>query len=184
MARRARGRRAQAGLPRATPEIVVRPVPTMLVGMAGGLVVGMTSVGSGSLIIIALMLLYPALRAAQLVGTDLVQAVPLVAAAAVGHLLHGDFRLDVATALVIGSVPGTIIGALVSSRAPAGLIRRALALILLASGLKLLGVSAGVTAVVLVLSIVVGPLVWMAARRLHGLAPSHYRAKRLQNQAG
>ena len=65
----------------------------MLVGVVGGLVVGMTSVGSGSLIIIALMLLYPTLRASELVGTDLVQAVPLVASAAIGHLIFGDFQL-------------------------------------------------------------------------------------------
>jgi uncharacterized membrane protein YfcA len=149
--------------------IVVRPLPTVLTGVVGGLVVGMTSVGSGSLMIIALMVLYPWLRASQLVGTDLVQAVPLVAAAAVGHLLFGDFRLDVTASLLIGSIPGVILGALASSRAPGGLIRRALALVLLASGLKLLGVPTTVTAVVLVACVILGPLAWMGARRQHGL---------------
>src|SRR5215213_8381825 len=62
--------------------IRVRVVPTLLVGAAGGLIVGLTSVGSGSLIIVALLALYPRLRANDLVGTDLVQAVPLVTAAA------------------------------------------------------------------------------------------------------
>ena len=61
---------------------MVRPIPTIVVGAVGGVVVGMTSVGSGSLIIIALMALYPALKASQLVGTDLLQAVPLVVSAA------------------------------------------------------------------------------------------------------
>jgi len=56
---------------------IVRPLPTLLVGALGGLLVGVTSVGSGSLIMITLLLLYPALPAAQLVGTDLMQAVPL-----------------------------------------------------------------------------------------------------------
>jgi uncharacterized membrane protein YfcA len=149
--------------------IVVRPLPTVLTGVVGGLVVGMTSVGSGSLMIIALMILYPRLQASQLVGTDLVQAVPLVAAAAVGHLLFGDFRLDVTASLLIGSIPGVILGALASSRAPGGLIRRALALVLLASGLKLLGVTTSVTAVVLVACVVLGPLAWMGARCRHGL---------------
>jgi uncharacterized membrane protein YfcA len=149
--------------------IVVRPLPTVLTGVVGGLVVGMTSVGSGSLMIIALMILYPRLQASQLVGTDLVQAVPLVAAAAVGHLLFGDFRLDVTASLLIGSIPGVILGALASSRAPGGLVRRALALVLLASGLKLLGVTTSVTAVVLVACVVLGPLAWMGARRRHGL---------------
>ena len=119
--------------------------------------------------IIALMILYPRLQASQLVGTDLVQAVPLVAAAAVGHLLFGDFRLDVTTSLLIGSIPGVILGALASSRAPGGLIRRLLALVLLASGLKLLGVATSVTAVVLVTCVILGPLAWMGARRQHGL---------------
>ena len=73
----------------------VKPIPTLLLGAVGGLVVGMTSVGSGSLIIVALLALYPMLRPGDLVGTDLVQAVPLVASAALGQLLFGDFQLNV-----------------------------------------------------------------------------------------
>ena len=149
--------------------LVARPLPTILIGVVGGLVVGMTSVGSGSLMIIALMLVYPRLQASQLVGTDLVQAVPLVASAAIGHLLFGDFRLAVALSLLVGSIPGVLLGAIASSRAPGGLIRRALALVLLASGLKLLGVTTSVTAVILVVSLVLGPLAWMGARRRNGL---------------
>ncbi len=140
-------------------EIVVRPIPTLLVGMVGGVVVGVSSVGSGSLIIVALIALYPALKANQLVGTDLVQAVPLVVSAALGHLLFGDFRLDLTVSLLIGSIPGVYLGARVSSRAPGGLIRAMLAVVLLASALKLLGVADLVTVAVLaaaVLVIVVG----------------------------
>ncbi|MBT2213876.1 sulfite exporter TauE/SafE family protein [Actinomadura sp. NEAU-AAG7] len=124
------------------PEITIRPVPTVLVGLVGGLVVGITSVGSGSLIIVALLALYPALKANQLVGTDLLQAVPLVFAAALGHLLFGDFRMEVTAALLVGSVPGVYIGSKISSRAPGGLIRRVLALVLVASALKMFGVGA------------------------------------------
>lgn len=163
------------------PEVVVRPFQTVLIGVVGGLVVGMTSVGSGSLMIIALMLLYPRLQASQLVGTDLVQAVPLVAAAALGHWLFGDVQLLVTGSLLLGSVPGTIVGAVVSSRAPGGIIRRALALVLLASGLKLLGVPTQITVVAIAGCLLVGPLVWMAARKWHGLTPSPFVAKRLQN---
>ena len=94
--------------------VPVRRIPTLLVGLIGGIVVGMTSVGSGSLMIVALMLLYPMLSSRELVGTDLVQAVPLVVAAAVGHLLWGDFELDLTASLLIGSIPGVIIGAHVS----------------------------------------------------------------------
>nr|MBA2272103.1 sulfite exporter TauE/SafE family protein [Chthoniobacterales bacterium] len=107
-------------LPEATP-IQVRPVPTMIVGALGGLIVGMTSVGSGSLIIIALLCLYPALSPGRLVGTDLVQAVPLVVSAAIGHLLFGDFQLDLTTALLLGCLPGVYLGARMSAYAPGGI---------------------------------------------------------------
>ncbi|HLV75870.1 MAG TPA: sulfite exporter TauE/SafE family protein, partial [Vulgatibacteraceae bacterium] len=107
-------RRRSGGTPEGdgatAPEITVRPVPTVLVGVVGGLVVGITSVGSGSLIIVALLALYPALKANQLVGTDLLQAVPLVFAAAIGHLLFGDFRMEVTAALLAGSIPGVYLG--------------------------------------------------------------------------
>lgn len=151
------------------PRVTVRPLPTVLIGVVGGLVVGMTSVGSGSLMIVALLVLYPRLTAAQLVGTDLLQAVPLVFAAAFGHLLFGDFQLDVTTSLLLGSVPGVYVGAQLSSRAPGGLIRRALAFVLLASALKLLNVSNTVTIAVLGVTLVAAPLLWMLARRRLGL---------------
>ena len=67
-----------------------------------------------------LLALYPALRPNDLVGTDLVQAVPLVAAAALGHVFFGDLHLDLAATIVLGSVPGVLLGARLSSRAPAG----------------------------------------------------------------
>lgn len=150
------------------PEVTVRKLPTILVGVVGGLIVGMTSVGSGSLIIIALMMLYPALKASNLVGTDLVQAVPLVASAALAHIFFGDFEMALTASLLIGSIPGVWIGAQLSSKAPGGIVRRALAFVLLASALKLLGVSNQVTGMVLVTSLVVAPLLWMAVRRRHG----------------
>jgi uncharacterized membrane protein YfcA len=145
--------------------IVARPVPTLLVGILGGLVVGMTSVGSGSLIIVALLLLYPSIRAGQLVGTDLVQAVPLVASASLGHLLFGDFQLDLTVSLLIGALPGVWVGAHVSSRAPGGIVRRALVVVLLASGLKLLGASTTTLVLVLGTVAVVGPVLWATVYR-------------------
>jgi len=62
-------------------EIVAKPGPTVITGMIGGLIVGMTSVGAGSLMIVMLLFLYPLISAKQLVGTDLTQAVPLTLAA-------------------------------------------------------------------------------------------------------
>ncbi|MDP9416429.1 MAG: sulfite exporter TauE/SafE family protein [Actinomycetota bacterium] len=134
------GRGSSAG-PDAEPQpIVVRKLPTLLAGVLGGVVVGMTSVGSGSLIIVALLLIYPTLRAKELVGTDLVQAVPLVAAASLGHLLFGDFRLDLTASLLLGAVPGVYVGARMSASIPGGVVRHALVVVLVASGLKLVGV--------------------------------------------
>ena len=144
--------RHRSGAGAAAP-ITVRPVPTLLLGAAGGLIVGLTSVGSGSLIIVALLMLYPALRANDLVGTDLVQAIPLVAAAALGHAFFGDLQLDIAGAVLLGSIPGVLLGARISSRAPAGLVRAALVVVLLASALKLLEVPNEIVGVVAVVAI-------------------------------
>ncbi|WP_084800197.1 sulfite exporter TauE/SafE family protein [Promicromonospora kroppenstedtii] len=147
------------------PEMVVRPVPTAILGAVAGLLVGMTSVGAGSVVIVVLLLLYPALKASQLVGTDLVQAVPLVAAASLGHLLYGDFSLGLTTSLLIGAIPGAWFGAHVSSRAPGGIIRRALAILLLASALKLLGASLPVVLGAAGAALVLGNLVWFWVKR-------------------
>ncbi|MFT4220217.1 MAG: sulfite exporter TauE/SafE family protein [Microbacterium sp.] len=158
-------------LPQDRPDIEVKVIPTIALGAIGGLIVGMTSVGSGSLIIIGLMMMYAGLKASQLVGTDLVQAVPLVVSAAIAHALFGDLDLAISIPLIIGSVPGAYIGAQLSSRLPGGFIRRALAFVLLASGLKLLEVSNEATGVILVSALVLGPVVWALIRRHHGFHP-------------
>lgn len=116
-----------------------RPL-TLLIGAVGGLVVGMTSVGSGSLMIVMLLFLYPGLKSNELVGTDLIQAIPLVGAAAIGHLFFGDVRFDLTTSLLVGALPGVYAGARLSSRAPDRVVRPALFLVLLTSGLKLVHV--------------------------------------------
>jgi hypothetical protein len=119
----------------------VRRVATVAVGLVGGLIVGVTSVGSGSLMIVALMLLYPLLSPRQLVGTDLVQAVPLVGAAALGHVIWGDLQFDLTGSLLLGSIPGVIIGAHWSSRANDAVVRPLLITVLVLSATKLLGAS-------------------------------------------
>jgi uncharacterized protein len=172
-------RTATPGSPAATepPAISVRPIPTVLVGVVGGVVVGMTSVGSGSLIIVALLALYPRLKSNQLVGTDLLQAVPLVMSAALGHILFGDFRFEVTAALLVGSIPGVYLGSLISSRAPGGLIRRVLAFVLLASALKMFDVSNAALAWTLVSVLVLGSAAWTLLRVRHGLPPLARREK-------
>jgi len=135
---------------------------TLLIGAVGGLLVGLTSVGSGSIVIVCLMLTYPTLRGAQLVGTDLVQAVPLVTSAALAHILVGNFELGLTTSILIGAVPAVYVGARLSSKAPEGVIRPAILLVLLASALKLLDVPTNVVAVVLLAVALVGLPVWGA----------------------
>ena len=133
------GRRRE-GMEAGEGELVVRPAVTIAVGAIGGLLVGLTSVGSGSLIIVMLMVAYPNLKARELVGTDLVQAIPLVASAAIGHLLLGDVRLGLTASLLAGGIPGVYLGARVSAQAPERLIRPTLFVILVTTGLKLVRV--------------------------------------------
>ena len=101
----------------------VRVGPTLAVGVIGGFLVGLTSVGSGSIIMISLLLLNPGMSARRLVGTDLVQAVPLVIAAAVGHVLVTGVDWSVIAPLVLGGAPGTFIGARLSARVPSRAVR-------------------------------------------------------------
>jgi uncharacterized membrane protein YfcA len=178
---RRHGRAWRAGTvgngPAETGRVAVKILPTVLIGIVGGVVVGMTSVGSGSLIIVLLLVLYPRLRAGELVGTDLVQAVPLVGAAALGHAIFGDVQIGLTAGLLVGAIPGVWLGARLSSRAPQMVVRRALALVLIASGLKLLSASNGQLLLTLVVVGIAGPLLWMAARHAVGL-PASWRTER------
>ena len=142
--------------------VAVKRVATLLIGAAGGFIVGMTSVGSGSLMIVMLLLLYPHLAAKELVGTDLVQAIPLVGAATLSHALFGHIDLGLTISLLIGSLPGVYLGARVSARAPDALIRPALIVILLGSALKLLDVQNAALAWTLGILVVVAIPLWGA----------------------
>jgi uncharacterized membrane protein YfcA len=144
----------------------VRRVLTLLVGVVGGLVVGVTTVGSGSLMIVALMLLYPTMMTRELVGTDLVQAVPLVAAAALGHVLWGNLEFGLTGSLLLGSVPGVIVGAQLSSRANDAAIRPVLVSVLVLTGAKLLAAPNEVLGAVIVIAVAVGGVLgWRAVQR-------------------
>ncbi len=121
-------------------DLTVRPVPTLVIGAVGGLIVGMTSVGAGSLMIVLLLFLYPMIGANQLVGTVLTQAVPLTVAAALGALAFGHVEFSVTTSIILGSVPAVFVGSLISSRAPDRYIRPVITFVIFASGLKYVGV--------------------------------------------
>jgi uncharacterized membrane protein YfcA len=173
-------RRVRGGVADADPNPPVRPLPTILVGALGGLLVGITSVGSGSVIMVALLMLYPGLAAVRLVGTDLVQAVPLVLAAAISNIALNGLDWHLLIPLVIGSVPGTLIGAKIAPKVPQSFIRRGIVVVLTMSGIALLD-KAGwaplgkeethpiLIGVVGLVMIVLVPLVWGLLRRTQGL---------------
>jgi uncharacterized membrane protein YfcA len=126
--------------------VQIHPFLTLAIGVFGGAMVGLTSVGSGSLMMVLMLLVYPQLTSAQLIGTDLVQAVALVGSAAVAHLIFGDVQLGLTGSLLVGAIPAVWLGAHISSRAPDRFIRPILPVILIASGMKMLGVPTTATA--------------------------------------
>ena len=143
-------------------ELNLRPLPTVIIGMIGGLIVGLTSVGSGSLMIVFLLFLYPMLGANQLVGTDLTQAVPLTMAAAVGALIFGHVQFSVTTSIIIGSVPAVLVGAFLSSRAPDKYLRPAITFVIFASGLKYAGVGTTALGWILSATLLGAAIFWLA----------------------
>ena len=150
----------------------VRPLPTIAIGAGVGFVLGITSTGSGTLIIVTLLLLYPRLRGSQMVGTDLTQAIPMVGSAAVAHILFGDFRLGLTLSIITGSIPGVLIGSLISSRSATRYIRAALCVVLLVSGLKLVNVPTVAIGVALLAAVVVAGVALTVPRLVQGREPS------------
>jgi uncharacterized membrane protein YfcA len=143
---------------------LVRPIPTLVVGALGGLIVGMTSVGSGSLIIVALMLMYPKLSSKEMVGTDLIQAIPLVGAAAVGHYLFGSLDFSIIGSVLLGAIPAVILGAHFSSKGADRYIRPVLVAVLAISALGLLGVSNGLLLGAAIAAVVILAIVLLRMR--------------------
>jgi uncharacterized membrane protein YfcA len=149
----------------AARDVICKPLPTLLIGMLGGVIVGMTSVGSGSLMIVLLLFLYPTLSAGTLVGTDLTQAVPLTAAAALGAVVFGSVQFGVTTSIIIGSVPAVLVGSFLSSRAPDRYIRPVITFVIFASGLKYVGIGTTALGWILAAVIVGAALGWLGWAR-------------------
>ncbi|MBO9521799.1 MAG: sulfite exporter TauE/SafE family protein [Nocardioidaceae bacterium] len=163
-------------------ETRIRPIPTLLTGALGGLLVGVTSVGSGSVIMVILLILYPALGPLKLVGTDLVQAVPLVLAAAISNIMVNGLEWSLTVPLILGSVPGTLLGARFAAKVPQSIIRRGIVIVLTMSGIALLDkagwapLGAGeddthpvLIAVIGLVMLVFVPLVWGLLRKQQGM---------------
>jgi uncharacterized membrane protein (DUF441 family) len=118
---------------------------------------------------VTLLLLYPTMSAVKLVGTDLVQAVPLVLAAAVGHVVTEGVTWAVLIPLVLGGTPGTWLGARLSSWVSQSVIRRGIVIVLALTGLKMLGVQPEWVGIIGAGMLLLGPLVWGAVRQTRGL---------------
>ena len=107
---------------------------TIALGAILGVLVSLSSVGAGAIGVTVLLILYPTLPAARLVGSDIAHAVPLTLIAGLGHWLIGQVDLHLLVSLLVGSVPGIIIGSLIAARVPDKVLRP-----ILASTLALVG---------------------------------------------
>ncbi|MEI7054712.1 sulfite exporter TauE/SafE family protein [Nocardioides sp. CCNWLW239] len=148
----------------------LKPLLTIVIGALGGLLVGITSVGSGSVIMIALLLVYPTLSAVKLVGTDLVQAVPLVLAAAIGQVINHGVEWAVLIPLILGGTPGTFLGSRMARWVSQSVIRRGIVIMLTLSGAKMLGADATFLLFLGGGMLLLGPLLWGFIRQTRGLA--------------
>jgi uncharacterized protein len=114
-------------------------VIAFVLGAFGGYIVGLTSVGSGTFFALVMLLVFP-LTAAKIVGTDIFHAAALLWVAGFAHLIHGNVDLGAMGWLLLGSVPGILVGSRLTVRLPERSLRVALATVLLASGIRLLEV--------------------------------------------
>ena len=158
-------RRSGNGRDATIHELVPRPLPTIAIGIVGGVIVGMTSVGAGSLMIVLLLFLYPRIGAKQLVGTDLTQAVPLTLAAAIGALIFGSVKFSVTASLILGSVPAVLVGSWMSSTVPDRYIRPVIAFVIFASGLKYVGLNTTALGWALCGTLLAGFCAWLLTTR-------------------
>ncbi len=128
---------------------------TIAVGAIGGFMVGLTSVGAGSLVMVLLVMLYPRLETNELIGTDLAQSIPLALSASVGTLLFSHVNWSLTLAVVLGGVPSILVGSLIATRATSPLIRHLMIGLVGLSGLKYLGLSPALVALAGVASLVI-----------------------------
>jgi uncharacterized membrane protein YfcA len=153
-------------------------------GASGGFIVGLTSVGSGTFFALVMLLVFP-LTAAKIVGTDIWHAAALLWVAGISHLLHGNVDLGAMGWLLLGSIPGILIGSQVTVRLPDRALRIALATTLGVSGIKLLEPPLTGPLIVLTLAIGLALLVTVEVQRLNGppaAAPSRSIAGGLRRQ--
>jgi uncharacterized protein len=126
-------------------------VAALLIGVLGGFVVGLTSVGSGVFFGLTLLVLFP-LRAHKVVGTDIFHAAALLYVAGIGHWFAGNVDFALLGWLLLGSIPGVLIGGRLTLSIPENVLRFGLAAVLGLAGIKLLDVPGAGVIVLVVLS--------------------------------
>jgi hypothetical protein len=146
-------------------------VIAVALGASGGFVVGLTSVGSGTFFALVMLLVFP-LTAAKIVGTDIFHAAGLLWVAGISHLVHGNVDLGAMAWLLLGSVPGVLLGSQLTVRLPDRALRIGLATVLLLSGVKLLDVPASSYLIPVVLFVGAALIVWSEVQRLNGHVPA------------
>eukprot|EP01037_Dinobryon_pediforme_P013907 gene13907-14023_t len=110
---------------------------TVLTGAILGVLVSISSVGAGALGVTALLILYPKLPLVRIVGSDIAHAVPLTLIAGLGHWWIGSVDWMMLVSLLIGSLPGIVIGSKLAPKLPEGVLRPILAIVLIIVGLRL-----------------------------------------------
>jgi uncharacterized membrane protein YfcA len=141
------------------------------IGASCGFVVGLTSVGSGTFFGLAMLLVFP-LSAVAIVGTDIFHAAGLLWVAGLGHLAHGNVDLGAMGWLLVGSIPGVLLGSQMSIRIPDRALRIAFSVVLVLSGIKLVGVPQGTLVIVIALSVGALALAVYALRQLFARPPA------------
>lgn len=137
----------------------------LVIGFFGGLIVGLTSVGTGVFFGLTMLIVFP-LRSAKVVGTDIFHAAALLWVAGLGHLYAGNVDLGAMAWLLLGSVPGVLLGSQVTVRLADRALRVALATVLMVSGIKLVEAPGGDVVVLGVLVVGAGVLALAGFRHL------------------
>ena len=139
-------------------------IAAVTIGVFGGFIVGLTSVGSGTFFALTMLFVFP-LGAHKIVGTDILHAAALLYVAGFGHFIAGNVDFHAVGWLLIGSIPGVLIGSHYSVRVPEAWLRLALADVLAISGLKLVQVPNVYLAVAIGVSVAVGLVAVVNTRR-------------------
>jgi uncharacterized membrane protein YfcA len=140
-------------------------IAAVLIGLAGGFIVGLTSVGSGVFFGLTMLIVFP-LRSSKVVGTDIFHAAALLWVAGFGHFVAGNVDMSAVGWLLLGSIPGVLLSAGLTVRLPDRLLRMTLAVVLVASGIRLLNLpGANASAVGVLVVGIAGVTVYRLARR-------------------